>query len=218
MQNNRYQNQQSVNTRIKSIFGEDAMLQLSYWNDMVSFKMCPKSLDVSGGNHYDTNGLTFAINASRACGISKCLIDMLDDKVHNIEFTTGADRATEIHISQHNQTFTMTITKRDVSTGAENSLTMTFPVDTIEIDGTPVNVNTEILTLAKILNHDITAPSAVMHGLALNVSRVAARKQYQQNGGFNNPNTYQQQANITQATTVSDIFGGNYDNNNEIPF
>lgn len=223
-QNRPYSDQPSVNTKIRTIFTDDAMLTISYWNDMISCKLSAATLDAQGGKHYRKDGLTFALNHPRAMGIASFLEKLLDREITTVEFDTGADKLTHIKFFRdNNSNIVMTIIKyNDGSKVDSQTLSITFPYEEIKVSETEnIRTESEFRCLTNIFKGVYVSSATIIHGLNMNNSRTQYHqtKTYSNGQYYNNPNGWsnqQQQTGINQANSIDDIFGGI--NNDNDPF
>lgn len=218
-QNRPYANQPSVNTKIRTVFTDDAMLTISYWNERISCKISAATLDAQGGKHYRTDGLTFALDAPRATAVSVCLGRLIQNEIESVEFDTGIDQLTHVTFSKEpeSSSFKLTICKfNDTNKTDSVSLSIVFPHEEFEVSGTETIIaETELQVLIRIFSGQFISPATIIHANAMDRNRSHYQsKTYNSNGQYyNNPNAYSQQANITEVKNVDDLFGDNFDDN-----
>ncbi len=208
--NNRGYNQPSVNTIIKTVFTDDCMMRLTYWNDMISCKLSAATIDTQGGKHYRTDGLIFALHPSRALALGNVLENLISND-STVEFKTGSDQSTVVTFTKVDGKVTMTVNKSNEN-GESQDLHFTFPTETLTVNGEEIVLQSELASFIKILKEGSSIPTSVMHGMAMNRSKAEMRAQYAQQRtsyGYNNPDNYQSDASVHQVSNSNDIFGGN---------
>ena len=208
--NNRGYNQQSVNTIIKTVFTDDCMLRISYWNDMISCRLSAATLDTQGGKHYRTDGLIFAVHSARALALANALEGLLTVRT-SVEFTSGSSTKVTF-IKGDDNVVTLTVAKPDATSGEVQELSFKFPTDTLSVDGSDIVLQSELLSFIKIIKDGPLGPMAAMHGMSMNKNKSDMRSQYaQRNNGYNNPNNYQDTSPVHQFTNPNDLIGGGDD-------
>ena len=99
--NNNSNNTKNVTTRIKTLYGDTASLQLSYWNENLSIKINPlMSVDASGLRQYDYNRrATTAFTTEKAEAMCKKIKKKILTKIEEIEDGGTLDETINVGVS-----------------------------------------------------------------------------------------------------------------------
>lgn len=83
---NNNSNDRSINTRIKSFFGETASLQLAYWNDNISIKINPLvQVKEDGSRQYDYNRrISTALTPEKCLALKKAIEKTIMPAIKNV--------------------------------------------------------------------------------------------------------------------------------------